>query len=103
MDVKIDVLLIEEDRPEHIAKHKITVDEVLEVVAGDYLIIEGKLGRSLLVGKTINQRLITVVVGIRSRVNKYGLVTARPTKKKEKLLYEDKFKQGGEEDESKTS
>lgn len=103
MDVKIDILLVEEDRSKHIAKHKVTIEEVLEVVSGDYLVIEGKFGRSLLIGKTVNQRLITVVVGPRSGVNKYGLVTARPTKKKERLLYQEKFKQGGEEYESKTS
>ncbi len=92
MDVNIDELIIEEDRPAHIAKHKVTIEEVLEVLAGDYLVVKGKLGRSLLIGKTANQRLITVVVGPRNGVNKYGLVTARPTKKKERLLYQEKFK-----------
>lgn len=96
MDVKIDELIIEEDRPAHIAKHNVTIQEVFEVLAGDYLVIEGKLNRSLLIGKTIEQRLITVIVGTRRGINKYGLVTARPTKKKEKLAYREKFQQGGE-------
>lgn len=96
MDIEIEELVIEKDRPAHIAKHNIIIDEVFEIIGGNYLVIKGKLGRRLLVGKTANQRLITVVVGVRSGVNKYGLVTARPTKKKEKILYQDKFKAGDE-------
>lgn len=103
MDVVIDELIIEEDRPEHIAKHNITIEEVLEVLTGDYLVIEGKLVRSLLIGKTKDQRLITVVVGIRRGVNRYGLITARSAKKKEKALYLEKFQSGGELNEGKDS
>ena len=87
MDIVIDELIIEEDRPEHIAKHNVTVDEVLEVVFGDYATGQGKEERVLLIGKTSNQRLITVIVGKRIGKNRYGLVTARDVKKKEKLLY----------------
>ena len=96
MDIEIEELVIEADRPAHIAKHSITIDEVFEIIRGDYLVIKGKLGRSLLVGQTSGKRLITIVVGIRRGVNKYGLVTARPTKKKERILYQDKFETGDE-------
>ena len=92
MDIVIDELIIEEDRSEHIAKHNVTVDEVLEVVFGDYATAKGKSDRVLLTGKTLNQRLITVIVGQRAGVNRYGSVTARSVKKKEKLLYQEKFK-----------
>lgn len=88
MDVIIDELIIEEDRPEHIKKHKISIKEVLEVIAKDYLILEGKSDKSLLVGKTKRGRMITVVVGRRIGKNKYGLVTARHVKKKEEILYQ---------------
>lgn len=47
MDIQIDELVIEEDRQVHIKKHDIVIDEVFEVIRGDYLVIEGKLGRSL--------------------------------------------------------
>lgn len=67
MDIVIDELIIEEDRPEHIAKHNVSVDEILEVVFGDYATGEGK---------------------------EDGLVTARDAKKKEKLLYQEKFEKG---------
>ncbi len=98
MDVEIEELIVEEDRPEHIAKHKITIKEVFEVIAGDYLILKGKSDKSLLVGKTKKGRLITVVVGPRSGKNRYGLVTARHTKKKEELLYMENLEnfKGGE-------
>lgn len=95
MDIVVEELIIEEDRPKHIAKHNVDVDEVLEVVFGDYVTVEGKEDRVLLIGKTANQRLIAVIVGKRVGINRYGLVTARDVKKKEKLLYKGKF--GGDE------
>ena len=92
MDIVIEELIVEEDRSEHIAKHDITVNEVLEVVFGDYATDAGKEGRILLIGKTSKQRWITVIVGKRTGKNRYGLVTARDVKKKEKLLYLKEFK-----------
>lgn len=97
MDVIVDELIIEEDRPEHIAKHGITVDNVLEIVFGDYVSAKGKSKRTLLIGRTSNYGLITVIVGKRTGINKYGLVTARSAKKKEKALYQDKFEIGDEQ------
>lgn len=91
MDIVIDELIIEEDRPEHIAKHNVSMDEILEVVFGDYVTGEGKEGRVLITGQTSNNRLLTIIVGKRRGRNKYGLVTARDAKKKEKLLYQQKF------------
>lgn len=92
MDTIVEELIIEEDRPEHIAQHNVSVDEVLEVVFGDYAMGVGKEGRVLITGKTSNSRLITVIVGQRRGINKYGLITARDAKKKEKVLYQGKFK-----------
>jgi len=88
MDIVVDELIIEEDRPVHIAKHSVTIDEVYEIVFGDYATDAGKEGRILLIGKTSKQRWITVIIGKRIGKNKYGLVTARDVKKKEKLLYQ---------------
>ena len=45
MDIIIDDLIIEEDRSEHIAKHKVEIKDVIEIVSGDYVFIDGKLGR----------------------------------------------------------
>jgi len=94
MDIVIDELVIEEDRPLHIKKHKVSIEEVLEVIAGDYLVLEGKFDKSLLVGKTKRGWMITVVVGRRSGENKYGLVTARHVKRKEEILYQENLKGG---------
>lgn len=58
-------LVIEKDRAEHIAKHNIKIKEVLEAIAGDYLVLTGKSDKSLLVGKTRRGRFITVIVGKR--------------------------------------
>ncbi len=87
MDIVVDELVIEEDRPDHIAKHKVTIGEVLEIVKGDYVYIDGKLGRWLLIGKTKRKRLLTVVIGERIEKNVYGLVTARPSSKEERSFY----------------
>lgn len=94
MDVVIEKLIIEKDRLLHIEKHKISIEEVLEVIAEDYLVLEGKSDKSLLVGKTKEGRIITVVVGKRSGENRYGLVTARHVKKKEEKLYQESFAGG---------
>lgn len=40
MDVVVETLIIEEDRPAHIAKHTVTIDEVVEIVSGDYVYIK---------------------------------------------------------------
>lgn len=98
MDVKIDVLVVEKDRSEHIAKHKVTVKEAKEIIAGDYVYIKGKLGRWLLIGKTKKRRFLTVVVGERKKANIYGLITARPSSREERSFYlEFTLTQGGEE------
>jgi len=94
MDVIIDELIIEEDRPEHIKKHKISIKEVLEVIEGDYLVLKGKSDKSLLVGKTKKGGMITIVVGRRAGKNKYGLVTARHVKRKEEMLYQENLEGG---------
>lgn len=98
MDIIIDELIIEEDRPAHIAKHDVKIEEVLEIISGDYLFIDGKLGRLLLIGKTKKKRFLTVVVGEREQKNAYGLVTARPSSKEEQSFYKEFTIQKGGED-----
>jgi hypothetical protein len=48
-DVIVETLIIEEDRPGHIAKHNIIIDEVLEVLTGDYVYIAGRENRWLII------------------------------------------------------
>ncbi len=103
-DFSIDTLIIEEDRPAHIAKHNITINEVVEVLTGDYVFIAGREKRWLIIGKTARKQFLTIVLGERPETNTYGLVTARPARKEERSFYtEYTEKWGGEEDGKKAS
>lgn len=96
-DLIIEELVLEEDRPEHISKHKVTIDEVTEVVNGNYIFIQGKLDRWILIGKTKKKRFLSIVIGKREKKNIYGLVTARPAHKTERSFYQEYTKQRGGE------
>src|SRR5688572_28584794 len=103
-EVIVDTLIIEEDRPAHIAKHNIIIDEVLEVLTGDYVYIAGRENRWLLIGKTVKKVFLTIVVGERPEENTYGLITARPARREERSFYIEYITQkGGDDDEDKTS
>ena len=99
-DLIIDTLVIEEDREAHIAKHNITITEVLEILTGNYVFIAGREERWLLIGNTDNKRFLTIVVGARPEQNTVGLVTARPARQTERSFYAEFItQQGGEDDE----
>ncbi|MBI2442604.1 MAG: BrnT family toxin [Candidatus Levybacteria bacterium] len=83
----IKTLIVEKDRPAHIAKHNITIEEVDQVLSGDYVFIKAREDRWLVIGKTKKGRFLTIVVGERREKDTYGLVTARPTRKEEKSFY----------------
>ena len=99
MDLVVKVLVVDEHRIAHIARHQVTIEEVQEVVSGDYAYIKGREDRWLLIGKTKTGRFLTVVVGGRSQKNTYGLVTARPASREERSFYREMaLEEGGEED-----
>jgi uncharacterized DUF497 family protein len=104
-EVIVDTLIIEEDRPTHIAKHNIIIDEILEVLTGDYVYIAGRENRWLIIGKTARKVFLTIVLGERPEQNTYGLITARPARRKERSFYIEYTTQKGgeEEDEDKAS
>ena len=104
-DVIVETLIIEEDRPDHIAKHNIIIDEVLEVLTDDYVYIAGRENRWLIIGKTARKVFLTIVIGERPEKNTYGLITARAARRKERSFYIEYNAQGGgeEEDENKAS
>lgn len=52
IDLEIKELIIEEDRSEHIAKHGVKIEEVLEIISGDFVFIQGKYERWQLLGKS---------------------------------------------------
>ena len=104
-DVIVETLIIEDDRPSHIAKHNIIIDEVLEVLTGDYVYFSGRENRWLVIGKTAKKVLLTIVLGERLQENTYGLITARAARRKERSFYIEYITQRGgeEEDENKAS
>jgi uncharacterized DUF497 family protein len=89
----VETLIVDEHRVAHIARHDITVDEVRDVVSGNYAFIQGRHDRWLLIGKTAQGRFLTVVVGERELANTYGLVTARPSRREERRFYDAVVKQ----------
>lgn len=100
-EFKIERLIVEKDRPFHILKHGVTIKEVSEVISGDYLYIQAKHGRWQFIGKTNKNRFLTIILGKRSGKYTYGLVTARPSSRKERSFYKEfTFQLGGEESEN---
>jgi|SRR5215204_5389260 len=97
-DLIIEILVWEDDREAHVARHGVTIDEVLDVMTSTYAYATGKYGRPLLIGKTGQGRFLTIVIAKRDQARTYGLVTTRPSRDKEKKLFEDLMRQQGGED-----
>jgi uncharacterized DUF497 family protein len=97
-DLIIETLVIEDDREAHIAKHDISINEVLEVLTGDYVYIARREERWLVIGKTATDRFLTVVIGNRIEEYTFGLVTARPARTNERSFCLEFIKQQGGED-----
>src|SRR3954452_12789551 len=98
VDFVIEGLVIEDDRPAHIARHDTTIDQVLEVLIGDYIVGDGKHGRHVVIGTTHELRFLAVVLGERGAPGTYGLITARPARRSERKAYALIFKGGDEHD-----
>jgi len=98
MDLIVETLIVDEHRIEHIARHQVTLEEVQEIVSGDYAYIKGREDRWLLIGPTKQGRFLTVVIGERSFPNTYGLVTARPARRDERSFYREMALEGGDKD-----
>jgi uncharacterized DUF497 family protein len=98
LDFVLERLEVENDRPAHVARHNITIDEVLEVLTGDYIVGDGKHGRHVVIGKTQQLRFLAVVLGEREAPGTYGLITARPARRSERKAYMQIFKGGEEHD-----
>src|ERR671916_562907 len=97
-EVIVETLIIEDDRPSHIAKHNIIIDEVLEVLTGDYVYIAGRENRWLVIGKNAKKVFLTIVLGERPEENTYGVITARPARRDERSFYIKYITQRGGED-----
>ena len=96
-DFVIERLVIEEDRPAHIARHHVTIEEVVAVVSGEYVAVSARHDRYVVIGRTQEGRTLAVIVGPRHNPGTYGLVTARPASRSERALYR-RILGGGEHD-----
>ena len=74
--MRIDDLIVEPGREEHIDRHRVTVAEVNEVVFGSPVWRRTREGRYLLLGQTTGGRYLAIVVAPR-KPGVFGLVTAR--------------------------
>ncbi len=71
---------------DHIKKHQVKPEEVNQVLKSKTKTLKSYQKRLLILGKTKNKRLLTVVLAP-EKDNKYYLVTARDMSKKERKYY----------------
>lgn len=73
----------------HIARHKVTREEVEQVIGNDPLdvgvVIRNREPRTIHLGETDSGRVLFIVVT--GRNDMYRVVTARPAKRKERTFY----------------
>lgn len=89
--IKVKGLNWNQQREEHILRHKVSPDEVEEVVFGKHYDVKTKQGRYRLIGQTENGRYLVIVL----EPSDYGWfdpVTARDATKNERKLYLKKIK-----------
>jgi uncharacterized DUF497 family protein len=75
----------------HIAKHKVTKQEVEETSKSKTITSISYLGRKLIFGKTKKGRLLTIVISYAKQKEAY-VVSARDMSKKERRIYYEKTK-----------
>ena len=71
---------------EHIAQHDVTRNEVEEVCEGRFIFWESYGGRFMIVGRTLAERALAVVLEPDDD-DMYYVVTVRPASRRERRLY----------------
>lgn len=71
---------------EHIARHDVIPDEVEEVCAARFIVRESYGGRFMVVGQTLAQRTLAVILEP-DYDDTYYVVTARPASRRERRIY----------------
>ncbi len=94
-ELTLERLVIEDDRPAHIARHGVTVDDALAVLIGEFVAVPGKESRYVVIGRDEQERFLAIIIGARTEEGTFGLVTARPARRTERALYSSMIK-GGE-------
>lgn len=85
-------LVWDEWNREHIKKHVITVSEVEEAYELCDLVAKGKRGRTEIISKIRNGRMITVFLSFERQAGPY-VVSARDSSKKERSIYYEKVRE----------
>lgn len=86
MGVTVQRLIWDEWNVSHIAGHEVTPDEVEQVCHGAFVVLQGYAGRLLLLGPTVEGRmLVAVLEPVADGV--FYIVTARPASRKERRYY----------------
>jgi hypothetical protein len=87
MTLKIRRLIWDEENPGHIARHKVTPQEVKEVCDGPYVVQPARLGRFALIGPTLAGRLLVVILEPQSQPSVYRPITAFRAKGRYRRAY----------------
>ena len=74
---------------EHIARHKVTPDEVEEICHGQHVARRQEDERLFLIGPTLSGRMLVVILVSLKKRRCYRPITARPATKKEIWRYDD--------------
>jgi uncharacterized protein len=85
----IEELIWDEWNVEHIKKHKVCVTEVEEVCLKPINSFKSYQNRLIILGKTNNNRLLTLVL-MKKNKDTYYLITARDMSRKERKLINEK-------------
>lgn len=93
--LKIDKLIWDAWNISHITRHDVVQNEVEEVCHNGPIVEQGKKGRLLVIGFTLRQRLLTIILDSKDQEGIYYPVTARMASRKERKIYENE-KLGGE-------
>lgn len=89
MEIELSELQWDEFNVEHIAKHDVTAREVEETCSNKIYIDETYGGRYLLVGRTNQDRMVSIVL-VNVGKNKYYALTARDSSRGERRKTHDK-------------
>ena len=79
-------LVWDECNIEHIARHGVTRDEVMEACGGRFIVLRGYAGRFIIVGQSVDGRALSIVVEPEDEW-KYYAVTARSSSRSERRAY----------------
>jgi uncharacterized DUF497 family protein len=85
--ITIDYLDYNDDVIQHIARHDVAIQEVLEALDGDFLTDVAKHGRFLVLGVTEASRCLAIIVQAGAEPHSFRLITARTAHTKERRTY----------------